>query len=169
MKKIAILIENLFDEQELIYPYHRLREDFEVHLIGAEKDTVYSSKSGFQMKSTHGSAGVSAGDYAALYIPGGFSPDFMRRSQSTRALVEAFDRQKKPIAAICHGAWMLASCCDLRGKEVTSFFSIKDDLIHAGATWLDQEVVVSGNLVTSRTPGDLPALMKAFLVLIESS
>lgn len=166
MKKIAILVETLFDEQELIYPYHRLREDFEVHLIGTDKDTVYSSKSGFQIKSTHGSAEVKADDYAALYIPGGFSPDYMRRSPSSRALVEAFDRQKKPIAAICHGAWMLASCCDLRGREVTSFFSIKDDLIHAGAVWLDQEVVVSENLVTSRNPGDLPALIKTFHAML---
>ena len=166
MIKIAILVENMFDEHELIYPYHRLREDFEVHLIGADKDTVYSSKAGLPMKSTHGSGDVKAGDYAALFIPGGFSPDYMRRTESTRELVTAFDKLKKPIAAICHGAWMLASCCDLKGKEVTSFFSIKDDLIHAGASWLDQEAVESGHLITSRTPQDLPALMKALLGMI---
>ncbi len=163
MEKIAVLLENLFNEHELIYPYHRLREDFEVHLIGSERDTFYAGSSGMKVKSTHGSADVSAKDYKALFIPGGFSPDYMRRSESTRALVSEFDRLGKPIAAVCHGAWMLASCCDLKGKEVTSFFSIKDDLIHAGACWLDQEVVISGNLISSRNPDDLPALLKAFL------
>jgi protease I len=168
MRKIAILLENLFDEHELIYPYHRLKEDFEVHLVGTEKDTIYTSKSGLSVKSSHESAEVKATDYAALYIPGGFSPDYMRRSEATRRLVRDFDHQKKPIAAICHGAWMLASCCDLEGREVTSFFSIKDDLIHAGAVWLDQEVAVSDHLITSRNPGDLPILMKVFLEKIES-
>lgn len=168
MKKIAILIENLFDEHELIYPYHRLREDFEVHLVGTEKDTVYVSKAGLKVKSSHGSRDVKAEDYEALFIPGGFSPDYMRRSEATKALAKEFDRMKKPIAAICHGGWMLASCCDLKGKQVTSTYSIKDDLIHAGATWLDQEVVVSDNLITSRNPGDLPALIKALLGKINS-
>lgn len=93
----------MFDEHELVYPYHRLREDFEVHLIGADKDTVYNSKAGLPVKRTHGSGDVKADDYAALFIPGGFSPDYMQRSESTRALVTAFDRLKKPIAAICHG------------------------------------------------------------------
>ena len=166
MKKIAILIENLFDEHELIYPYHRLKESFEVHLVGPEKGKSYASKSGLTMTSSHSSAEVEAKDYEAPFIPGGFSPDYMRRTEATRDLVSAFDQLEKPIAAICHGGWMLASCCDLKGKEVTSFYSIKDDLIHAGARWLDQEVVVSGHLVTSRTPGDLPALMKALLAKI---
>ncbi len=168
MKKIALLLENLFDEQEVIYPFHRLREDYEVHLIGTKKDTVYTSKAGFQMRSTHGSDEVKAEDYAGLFIPGGFSPDFMRRSKATRLLVRHFDDLKKPIAAICHGGWMLASCCDLKGREVTSFFSIRDDLVHAGARWLDQETVISGNLLTGRTPLDLPALMKAFLAALDS-
>lgn len=167
MKKIAILLENLFDEHELIYPYHRLKETYEVHLVGTDKDTEYVSKFGLKVKSNHGSLDVKADDYAALFIPGGFSPDYMRRSNATRALVQEFDKQKKPIAAICHGPWMLASCCDLKGKEVTSFPSIKDDLINAGARWLDQEVVVAGNLITARNPGDLPAIMKKFLEIIE--
>ena len=148
MKKIAILIENLFDEQELIYPYHRLKEDYEVHLVGTKKDTEYKSKSGLAFKSTHASADVKADDYVALFIPGGFSPDHMRRCEATVDLVKEFNNQKKPIAAICHGPWMLASCCDLKGKDMTSFFSIKDDLVNAGANWIDKELVVSGNLIT---------------------
>lgn len=163
MKKVAILIENLFDEKELIYPYFRLKEDFEVHLVGSQKDTTYTGKSGLVMKSTHGSADVNADDYAGILIPGGFSPDNMRRTESTKDLVKEFCTQNKPIAAICHGPWMMASCCDLKGKDMTSFFSIKDDLINAGANWVDREVVVSGNLITSRNPNDLPVFVKTFV------
>ncbi|MCR3956335.1 MAG: type 1 glutamine amidotransferase [Gudongella sp.] len=163
MKKLAILIENLFDEKELIYPYFRLKEDFEVHLVGSQKDTTYTGKSGLVMKSTHGSADVKADDYAGILIPGGFSPDNMRRTESTKDLVKEFCSQNKPIAAICHGPWMMASCCDLKGKDMTSFFSIKDDLINAGANWVDREVVVSGNLITSRNPNDLPVFVKTFV------
>jgi len=163
MKKVAILIENMFDEKELIYPYFRLKEDFEVHLVGSQKDTTYTSKSGVAMKSTHGSADVKADDYAGILIPGGFSPDNMRRTESTKDLVKEFCSQNKPIAAICHGPWMMASCCDLKGKDITSFFSIKDDLINAGANWVDKEVVISGNLITSRNPNDLPVFVKTFV------
>ena len=128
MKKVAILIENLFDERELIYPYFRLLEEgFEVHLIGSEKDTVYTSKSGVTEKSTHSSGEVSAKNYDGVVIPGGFSPDNMRRTKATVDFVREMDKSKKLIAAICHGPWMMASACDLKGKKVTSFFSIKDD------------------------------------------
>ncbi len=163
MKKVAILIENLFDEKELIYPYFRLKEDFEVHIVGSQKDTTYTGKSGLVMKSTHGSADVKADDYEGILIPGGFSPDNMRRTESTKDLVKEFCTQNKPIAAICHGPWMMASCCDLKGKDMTSFFSIKDDLVNAGANWVDREVVVSGNLITSRNPNDLPVFVKTFV------
>ena len=164
MKRVAVLIENLFDEKELIYPYFRLLEEgYEVHLVGSEKDQAYHSKSNYSEKSTHSSKEVKAEDYDGVVIPGGFSPDFMRRNEHTINFVKEMDRLGKPIAAICHGPWMLASCCDLKGKKVTSFFGIKDDLIHAGAEYVDAEVVVDGNLITSRTPKDLPAFMKAFI------
>lgn len=164
MKKIAILIENLFDERELYYPYYRLLEEgYEVHLVGSEKDAVYTSKTGLKGESSHASSEVSAKDYDGVVIPGGFSPDFMRRSQATVDFVRDMDKDNKLVAAICHGPWMLASSCDLKGKKVTSFMSIKDDLVNAGAEYLDQEVVVDGHLVTSRTPKDLPAFMRTIL------
>ncbi len=164
MKKIAILIENMFDERELIYPYYRLLEEgFEVHLIGTKKDTVYTSKSGLAEKSTHASDEVLAKDYDALVIPGGFSPDFMRRTKATVDFVKDMNEKNKLIAAICHAGWMLASADAIQGKNVTSFFSIKDDLIHAGAKWLDEEVVVDGNIITSRNPKDLPVFLKAII------
>ena len=164
MKKVAILIEDLFDERELIYPYYRLLEEgFEVDLIGTKKDTIYTSKSGLTQKSSHASDEVSAVDYLGLVIPGGFSPDYMRRTKATVDFVRDMDKANKPIAAICHGGWMLASACDLEGKKVTSFFSIKDDLINAGAEYLDQEVVVDGNIITSRNPNDLPVFLKTII------
>ena len=164
MKKIAILIENLFDERELIYPYYRLLEEgYEVHLVGTEKNKVYTSKSNLTEKSTHSSKEVKAEDYDGVVIPGGFSPDNMRRSVDTVNFVKEMDRLKKPIAAICHGPWMMASCCDLKGKRITGFFSIKDDLINAGGEYVDEEVVISDNLITSRTPKDLPSFLKAII------
>ncbi len=164
MKRVAILIENLFDERELIYPYYRLLEEgYEVHLVGSEKDTVYSSKAGVTERSTHASIEVSAKDYDAVIIPGGFSPDNMRRCKPTVELVKDMDKENKIIAAICHGPWMMASCCDLKGKKITAFYSIKDDLVNAGGEYIDEEVVVDGNLITSRTPKDLPAFLKAII------
>ena len=166
MKKVIILIENLFDDQELIYPYHRLREDFKVVLVGSKKDEMYESKSGFKLKSDTASDAINADEYVGLFIPGGFSPDYMRRTKATVDLVKAFDEAKKPIAAICHGPWMLASAHAIKGKDVTSVSSIKDDLINAGGNWIDQEVVVSDNILTSRNPRDLPALVKKFVSMI---
>lgn len=167
MKKVALLIEDLFDEQELIYPFHRLREDFEVVLIGGEADKLYKSKSGFGLKSDIASADARAEDYVGVYIPGGFSPDYMRRTEATVDFVRAMDQAKKPIAAICHGPWMLASAVDLQGVEVTSFYSIKDDLIHAGAQWLDQAVVQSGHYITARNPKDLAQHVQAFVAALK--
>jgi protease I len=164
MKKTAILLENLFDERELIYPYYRLLEEgFEVHLIGSEKDTIYKSKTGLTEKSTHASDEVDANDYEAVVIPGGFSPDYMRRTKATVDFVRDMDKANKIVATICHGGWMLASACDIKGKKVTGYFSIKDDLINAGAEYLDEEVVVDGNIITSRTPKDLPVFLKTII------
>jgi len=164
MKKVAILVANVFEDNELFYPYFRLLEEgYTVDLVGAEADTVYKSKNGAPVKSNKASKDVSADEYDAVIVPGGYSPDQMRRSQATVDFVKAMDKKKKPIAAICHGPWMMASACDLEGRTVTAFDSIKDDLTNAGATFVDEEVVVDGHLITSRTPKDLPAFSKAIL------
>jgi protease I len=103
---------------------------------------------------------VEPGDFAGLVIPGGYAPDMMRRHEAMVNLVREMDRQGKVVAAICHAGWMLASAKILQGRTVTSFFAIKDDLVHAGATWVDREVVEDGRLITSRTPDDLPVFMR---------
>ncbi len=164
MKRIAILVENMFDEKELIYPYFRLQEEgFQVDLIGSKENTVYKGKSGMPMKSDYSSDKVKSSDYDALVIPGGFSPDYMRRSEATVAFAKAMDKDKKPIAAICHGAWLMISSCDLSNRNLTGFHSLKVDIENAGATYLDKEVVVDGHFITSRTPNDLPVFLKAII------
>lgn len=167
MEKVAILIENLFNEEEFIYPYHRLRENYEVHLIGTEKEGEYKSEKGIAFTSTHASNEVCANDYLGVVIPGGYSPDKMRKCEATKDFLREMDQLNRPIAAICHGPWMLCSCANLKGKKVTSIHSIQDDLKNCGAIWIDEEVVIDNNYITSRTPKDLPAFMQAFLAAIE--
>ena len=99
-------------------------------------------------------------------IPGGYAPDMMRRFPAMVDLVKDIYAQGKPVAAICHAGWMLASAGVASGKKLTSFFAVKDDMINAGAEWVDQEVVIDGNLITSRTPDDLPAFMKAVITAL---
>jgi len=165
MKKVAILIENMFEEVELLYPYYRLQEaGYEVHLVGTEKDKVYKGKtSSHPVKSTHASKDIDTNDYEGVIIPGGYSPDYMRRTKETVEFVANMDKEKKLVAAICHGPWMLTSCCDIEGKKVTSFFSIKDDLSNAGANWVDEEVVIEENLITSQNPSTMTKWLKAIL------
>ena len=167
MKKIAILVAEFYDDNELYYPYYRLQEaGFQVHLIGAIKGQAYKSKHGMIATSDFAANEVNPADYAGLVIPGGFSPDYMRRSSDIGTFAKAMADAKKPIAAICHGPWLMASVCDLKNRKLTSYYSIKDDLVHAGAIYVDAPVVVDGNYVTSRTPKDLPVFLPAFIQLI---
>jgi protease I len=106
---------------------------------------------------------VSASEFDGIVIPGGYAPDKMRRYPKMVQLVRDLHEAGKVVAAICHAGWMLASAEILQGKSVTSVSAIKDDLVHAGAAWVDQEVVIDGNLITSRTPDDLPAFMRAII------
>lgn len=168
MKKIAILVADLYDDNELYYPYYRLQESgYEVHLIGALKAQAYKSKNGMIATSDLSAKEANPKDYDGLVIPGGFSPDYMRRSSDIVTFARAMADAKKPIAAICHGPWLMASVCDLKGRKMTGFYSIKDDLVHAGAIYVDAPVVVDGNYVTSRTPKDLPVFLPAFIKLIQ--
>jgi protease I len=111
---------------------------------------------------------VRARDFDAVIIPGGYAPDIMRRYPDMVKLVRDAFEQGKVVASICHGGWMLASADILKGKTVTSFFAIKDDLVHAGATFVDLEVAVDGKLITSRKPEDLPAFCRAIIAALEA-
>jgi protease I len=134
-----------------------------VTLVGPEAGKTYGSKHGYPATTDRAAADVSAGEFDALVIPGGYAPDRMRRHPDMVQLVVDMVEADKPVAAICHGGWMLCSAGVLEGRRVTGFFAIKDDLINAGALWVDEEVVVDGNLITSRTPDDLPAFLRAIV------
>lgn len=158
MKKVALLVENIYEDIELLWPLYRLKEEgFQVDLIGTEKETVYKGKHGVPTKSDYASKDIKAEDYDAVVIPGGYSPDNMRNCEATKKFVKDMCDLNNIVAAVCHGPWMMASCCDIEGKEITSYHTIKDDLINAGAKYVDKEVVVSDNLITSRNPNDLIA------------
>ncbi len=161
-KTIAILVDNLYQEMELWYPYFRFQEaGADCVLVGAEGGKTYASKLGYPAKADKSYDAASAKDFDGLIVPGGFAPDYMRRYAKATQLVRDMDAQGKLVAAICHGPWMLCSANVLRGRRATSFFAIKDDVIHAGAHYEDSEVVVDHNLVTSRKPEDLPAFCRA--------
>jgi protease I len=161
-KKVAVLVEKAYEDLELWYPYYRLKEaGAEVHLVGPEGGETYPSKHGYPAKAEKGAGSVHARDVDAVVIPGGYAPDHMRRSQALVALVREAAQGGKVVAAICHAGWMLCSADVIRGKRVTSFDAIKDDMKNAGGHWIDEEVVRDGNLITSRKPADLPAFMRA--------
>ncbi len=158
--RVAVLVEQQYQEMEVWYPIYRLREaGCKVTLVGPEAGATYPSKLGYPAKSDKAAKDVSGNDFDALVIPGGFAPDFLRRHEAVIKFVKQIAEQNKPIAAICHGPWVLCSTSALRGKKATCFFAIKDDVINAGANYVDAEVVRDGNLITSRKPDDLPVFV----------
>jgi protease I len=160
--RAAVLVEQQYQEMEVWYPIYRLKESgCKVTVVGPEAGTNYPSKLGYPCKSEKAASAVSADNFDILVIPGGFAPDFLRRHDAVLRLVSSMVEQGKVVAAICHGAWVLCSTQALKGRKATCFFAIKDDVMNAGATYVDQEVVRDGNLITSRKPDDLPAFMQA--------
>ncbi len=167
-KHVIILTEEMVNDLEFWIPYYRLKEaGVEVTVVGTEAGRIYAGKGGLPCTADKAAGDVAAADFDGVVIPGGYAPDHMRRNPAMVKLVRDLFEQGKVVAAICHAGWMLASAGILPGRTVTSFFAIKDDLVHAGAEWVDREVVVDGNLVTSRKPDDLPAFMKAVLAGLE--
>lgn len=157
----------MFEDIELWYPYYRLLEaGHRVDLVGCESDTSHKGKHGTVAVTTVSAAETDSSVFDAVVIPGGFSPDYMRRCPEMVQLVSDLGQSGKPTAAICHGPWMLASADLLDGKDATSFHSIKDDLVNAGANWQDKEMVRDANIITSRSPADLPAFMREFLAAL---
>lgn len=161
-KKIAIFVDNVYQELEVWYPLLRLKEaGAEVITIGATAGQTYTSKLGYPCKADISYDAANPAEFDGLVIPGGFAPDHIRRHQKAIDFVRALDKSGKLIASICHGPWVLCSAGTLRGRRATCFFAIKDDVINAGAKYEDAEVVVDEHLVTSRKPEDLPAFCKA--------
>lgn len=167
-KHFAIFVANLYEDMEFWYPYFRMQEaDAKMIVIGPEAN-YYNGKKGMPAKVDIGIDEAKASDFDGLIIPGGYSPDVMRRSPKMVDFVKKIYDDGKPVAAICHGPWMLASADIIDGKNVTSFYSIRDDIENAGAEWKDRDVVVDENVITSRNPHDLPAFCKAIIEMSEN-
>lgn len=163
-KKVIILVEEMFNVFEFWYPYYRLKEaGAEVVVVGSGRADIFNGKPGTEVRPDVKADDISAADYDGIVIPGGYAPDMMRRFPAMVRLVRDLFETGKVVAAICHAGWMLASADVLSGRKITSFFAIKDDMTNAGATWVDEPVVVDGNLITSRTPDDLPDFMRAII------
>jgi len=165
--KIAILVEDYYQVLEVWYPYLRLREEgIEAVFVGTGKKE-YKSREGYSVEAEVTIQQVKPDDFDGVIIPGGYAPDILRRYKEVAALVKALHENKKLVAAICHGGWVLVSAGILKEKKVTAFSAIKDDLINAGASYQDNDVVVDGNLITSRNPYDLPAFCREIIKFLK--
>jgi protease I len=163
-KRVAVLAEDLYQELELWYPAIRLREaGAEVQIVGMPGVDTYESKHGYPVQVDVAVDDVSPADFDAIVIPGGYAPDRMRRHQALLDFVRGVYDQGGIVAFICHAGWVPISAGIVEGKRVTSFFAIRDDLVNAGADWVDEEVVQDGNLISSRTPADLAAFCRTII------
>ena len=168
-QRVLVLAADLFEDMELLYPVYRLREeDVEVTIAGLTTDAVTGKKGHGPVKVDTTVDEVEPSSFQALVIPGGFAPDKLRRSERVLALVEDFNAAGKPIAFICHAGWVPISASIIKGRRATSVDAIRDDMVNAGADWVDEPCVVDGNLISARTPADLGPWMKAFLAALDA-
>jgi protease I len=166
-RKVAIMVAEQYQVTEIWYPYYRLKEaGFDCDFVAADENKDYPSKEGYPCRSTVAAKNAKIDDYICMIVPGGFAPDFMRRSDDMIKFANDMVNAGKTIAAICHGAWLLCSTKILKGKTATCFMALRDDVKNAGAKYVDEECVVDGNLITSRKPDDLPAFCAAILKAI---
>lgn len=166
MKKAVVLIASDYQDLEVWYPLLRLKEaGWSVLSAGTEKKKDYKGKAGYPISVDVSVEELKAADFDCVIIPGGWAPDYIRRNSAALNLIREMNSAGKIIASICHGPWVLCSANVLKGRKVTSFSAIKDDVVNAGATWEDAEVIVDRNMVTARKPEDLPAFCRAILEL----
>lgn len=169
-KTVALLIEDDYENLEAWYPYLRLREaGAEVKVIGPGTKNSYNSKEKFPMEVDASIHEISADEFDGVIVPGGFAPDHMRMEPKMAEFVRDIHEAGKMTAAVCHGGWMLASAGVVDGRKMTGYTPIKVDVENAGATWVDEAVVVDGNIITSRTPVDLHHFGAALVTYLESA
>ncbi len=167
--KAAVLVEDHYQVLEVWYPYLRLREEgIETVFVGTGTKKSYGSKEGYPAPEELSVADAGPGEFDAVIIPGGWAPDLLRRHDRVNAFVREMFERGRLVASICHGGWVLVSAGILEGKKATAFYAIKDDMVNAGASFVDEEAVVDGNLVTSRTPYDLPAFCAEILKILKN-
>jgi protease I len=166
-KCVAVLVEDLYQDLEVWYPMLRLREaGYEVMAVGSGRKTSFVGKYGYPVQADVSAEEVRASDLDGVVVPGGYAPDILRRYDAVNALVREMDQEGRLVASICHGAWVLISAGVLKGRRMTCFSAIRDDVVNAGALFEDLEVVRDGHLVTSRTPEDLPAFLRSILEVL---
>ena len=162
--RVAVLIEDYYQDLEVWYPILRFQEEgFEVVTVEPNGRKDYKGKFGYPIEVDKSIDQVKAGDFDGVLIPGGWAPDKLRLSKKVLDFVRALYESGKVVASICHGGWVLASAGIAKGKTLTSYIAIKDDLIHAGAKFVDQEVVRDGNIISSRKPEDIPAFAREII------
>ncbi|WP_427814765.1 type 1 glutamine amidotransferase domain-containing protein (plasmid) [Enterococcus sp. 22-H-5-01] len=167
-KKVIALVDHDFEDLELWYPVHRVREEgAQVDLVGAEAHKTYIGKYGVPAESDYAFSDIDVAEYDAILVPGGWAPDKLRRFPEVISFVQKMDQAEKVIGQICHAGWVLISADILKGKKVTSTPGIKDDMTNAGATWIDTPVVTDVHIVSSRRPPDLPDYMREFIAVLE--
>lgn len=164
-KRVALMIEDEYQILEGWYPYLRLIEAGAiVTVVGSGTKSSYASKENYPMVADVAASDVTADDFDGVVVPGGFAPDNMRLHKPMINLVKDIFEQGKMTAAICHGGWILASVGAAKGRRLTGYAPIEDDVVNAGGIWVtDEAVVVDGNVITSRTPPDLPYFTKAII------
>lgn len=168
MADVLILVEEGYEEFELWVPYYRFLEDgLSVEIVGKEKGKAYAGKHGIAIKAGNSFADADVSEAKCVVIPGGLAPDRLRIHEDALDLVRRADKRGAVIAAICHAGSVLISAGIVAGRRLTSYRSIRDDLLAADATWIDAAVVVDENLITSRTPQDLPEFLPAILAAIK--
>jgi protease I len=166
-KRVLVLAADLFEDSELLYPLLRLQEEeADVTLAGVTDKAVTGKKGHGPLEVDTSVDGLTADDFDAVVIPGGFAPDGLRRSEAVLELVRSFDDAGKPIAFICHAGWVPISAGIIKGRRATSFSAIKDDMVNAGCDWVDEPTVIDGNLISARHPGDLGPWMKALIATL---
>ncbi len=169
MKPVLIFVHDLYEDLELWYPKIRLEEaGFKTVVAGPSGGATHLGKHGYPCKADISFDAADPKEFAGLVIPGGYAPDKIRRSPKALEIVRHLHDANRLIAFICHAGWVPISAKILKGKHLTGFSSIKDDLENAGAIFSDKPVVVDGNIITSRTPADLPFFCKAILKFLES-
>jgi protease I len=167
--RIAALVDDIYEDLELWYPRIRLVEEgWQVVVAGPEARKTYAGKHGYPCRAEAAFADLRAAELDALLVPGGFAPDRIRRDARVLALVRELNAAGKLIGFICHAGWILVSAGILRGRRATSTVGIRDDMVNAGALWVDEPLVVDGNLVSSRTPADLPVFARGMVDWLKS-
>jgi protease I len=168
-KTILFFAGPLYEDLELWYPKIRLEEEGARTVVAGTGERTYQGKKGYPITVDASVDDLAAADFDGLVIPGGYAPDIMRRSAKLLDLTREIYEAGKPVAFICHAGWVPISAGIVRGRRGTSVGAIKDDLVNAGLRWEDSAVVVDGNLISSRTPADLPEFMRALIAALREA